>query len=68
MSLVITPALSTTARFTARASLPLVALGIALLATPAHAEAADGWTTLYGRRLARKRCCCSAACPCSSSC
>ena len=45
MSLVITPAPSTTARFAARASLPLVALGLALLAAPAHADAAEGWGT-----------------------
>ena len=44
MSLVITPALSTTARFAARASLPLVALGLALLAAPAHADVAEGWS------------------------
>jgi hypothetical protein len=41
---VITPALSTTARFAARASLPLVALGAALLASPAHADVAEGWS------------------------
>jgi hypothetical protein len=45
VSLVITPAPSTTARFAARASLPLVAMGLALLAVPAHADAADGWGT-----------------------
>lgn len=44
MSLVITPALSTTARIAARASLPLVALGAALLASPAHADVAEGWS------------------------
>lgn len=44
MSLVITPAPATTARFVARASLPLVALGLALLAAPAHAEPAKGWS------------------------
>jgi len=44
VSLVITPAPSTTARFAARASLPLVALGLALLAAPAHADAAEGWS------------------------
>lgn len=44
MSPVITPALSTTARIAARASLPFVALGLALLAAPAHAEAAEGWS------------------------
>lgn len=41
----ITLALSTTARSAARASLPLVALGLVLLAAPAHADAADGWGT-----------------------
>lgn len=40
-----TPAPSTTARFVARASLPPVSLGLALLAAPAHADAADGWGT-----------------------
>ena len=40
----ITPAPSTTARFAARASLPLVALGLALLAVPAHADPAEGWS------------------------
>ena len=44
MSLVITPAPSITARFAARASLPLVALGLALLAAPAHADVAEGWS------------------------
>lgn len=44
MSLVITPAPSTTARFAARASFPLVALGLALLAAPAHADVAEGWS------------------------
>lgn len=44
MSLVITPAPSSTARFAARASLPLVALGLALLAVPAHADPAKGWS------------------------
>jgi hypothetical protein len=44
VSLVITPAPSTTARFAARASLPLVALGLALLASPAHADVAEGWS------------------------
>lgn len=39
----ITPATSITVRYAARASLPLVALGLALLAAPAHADAADGW-------------------------
>ncbi|WP_310529712.1 hypothetical protein [Nocardioides sp.] len=34
----------TAARFAARASLPLVALGLALLAAPAHADAAEGWS------------------------
>jgi hypothetical protein len=41
---VITPAPSTTARFAARASLPLVALGLALLAVPAYADPAQGWS------------------------
>jgi len=45
VSLVITPAPSSTARFAARASLPLGALGLALLAAPAHAEPAEGWGT-----------------------
>lgn len=45
MSLVITPALSTTARIAGRASLPLVALGAALLASPAHADVAEGWSS-----------------------
>ncbi len=44
MSPVITPALPTTARFATRASLPLVALGLALLAAPAHADVAEGWS------------------------
>lgn len=44
VSLVITPAPSATARFAARASLPLVALGLALLAAPAHADVAEGWS------------------------
>ena len=44
MSLVITPAPSTTVRYAARASLPLIALGLALLAAPAHADAAEGWS------------------------
>lgn len=44
MSLVITPAPSTSARFAARASLPILALGLALLAVPAHAEPAEGWS------------------------
>lgn len=39
----ITPATSTTARIAARASLPLVGLGLALLAVPAHADPAEGW-------------------------
>ena len=39
----ITPATSTTARIAARASLPLVTLGLALLAVPAHADPAEGW-------------------------
>lgn len=43
MSLVITPVPTTPARFAVRASLPLVALGLALFAAPAHAEAAEGW-------------------------
>ncbi len=46
VSLVITLAPSTTARFAARASLPLVALGLALFASPAHAEPAEGWTNV----------------------
>ncbi|WP_133176495.1 hypothetical protein [Nocardioides currus] len=41
-----TPALSTPARIAARASLPLVALCLALVAAPAHAEQAEGWTTV----------------------
>lgn len=36
---------ATTARFATRASLPIVALGLTLLAAPAHADAADGWGT-----------------------
>jgi hypothetical protein len=44
VSLVTTLAPSTTARFAARASLPLVALGLALLAVPAHADVAEGWS------------------------
>lgn len=44
MSSVTSPVPSTTARFAARASLPLVALGLALLAAPAHADAAEGWS------------------------
>jgi hypothetical protein len=40
---VITLAPSVPARFAARASLPPVALGLALLAAPAHAEAGEGW-------------------------
>jgi len=45
VSLVITPVPSTIARFAARASPPLVALGLALLAAPAHADSAEGWGT-----------------------
>lgn len=44
MCRVITPALSTSARFATRASLPIVALGVALLAAPAHADVAEGWS------------------------
>ncbi len=44
MSPVITFAPSATARFAARASLPLVALGLALLVAPAHADVAEGWS------------------------
>lgn len=44
MSLVITPAPSATARSVARASLPIVVLGLALLAGPAHADPAEGWS------------------------
>ena len=44
MCLVITSATSTTVRFAARASLPLVALAFALLAAPAHADVAEGWS------------------------
>ena len=44
MSLVITPAFPTTARFATRASLALGACGLALLAAPAHADVAEGWS------------------------
>lgn len=43
MSPVITSVPATTARFAARVSLPILALGLALLAAPAHADAAEGW-------------------------
>lgn len=43
MSVVITSTTSTTTRLAARASLPLVALGLALVMAPAHADAAEGW-------------------------
>lgn len=39
------PATSTTTRLAARASFPIVALGLTLLAAPAHADAAKGWGT-----------------------
>lgn len=42
-----TPATLTTARRALRASLPIIALGLALLAAPAHADAAEGWGTRY---------------------
>lgn len=44
MFLVNTLAPATTARFAVRVSLPVVALGLALLATPAHADVAEGWS------------------------
>lgn len=37
---------ASTARFAARSSLPIVALGLALIAAPAHADVAEGWTTV----------------------
>ena len=39
-----TSVISTSVRFVARASLPLVAFGLALTAAPAHADAAEGWS------------------------
>lgn len=44
VSLVNTSAPSASVRFATRASLPLVALGLALVAAPAHADAAEGWS------------------------
>lgn len=44
MSLVITPASSSTARFAARVSLLLSAPALALVAMPAHADVAEGWS------------------------
>lgn len=44
LSLVTTPVPATSARFAARVSLPIVALGLALLAAPAHADVAEGWS------------------------
>ncbi len=44
MSLVNTSATSASVRFAARTSLPLAALGLALIAAPAHADAALGWS------------------------
>lgn len=41
----ITLATSSAARLAARASVPFCALGLTLLAAPAHADAAKGWTT-----------------------
>ncbi len=38
-----THATSATARLAARASLPILTLGLALLAAPAHADPAEGW-------------------------
>jgi hypothetical protein len=40
-----TPQPSVPARFAVRASLPVVALGLALLAAPAHADVAEGWSS-----------------------
>lgn len=42
----ITHSTSVTARHAVRASLPTAALGLALLAGPAHADAAEGWGTV----------------------
>lgn len=44
MSVVNTPEPAVTARIVARASLLLVALGLSLLASPAHADVAEGWS------------------------
>lgn len=44
VSFVNTPVPATSARFAARVSLPIVAVGLALLAAPAHADVAEGWS------------------------